>query len=139
MKFEEKPLYIMSMENKNKLIVFVDNVGRNIYGELVTREEKYFWVKNPAIINIVPNANTGQLQVQVLPYFFGEFLKNKEEPKTVWKFSAKSVVEATELDLDEKLVSQYEKMFSNSKIITPDRQVTPAAAGTAAKVVKLFE
>lgn len=129
----------MSMENKKNLIVFVDNVGRNIYGELVSREEKFFAVKNPAIINIVPNPSSGQLQVQVLPYFFGEFLKNKEEPKTVWRFSTKSVVEAVQLDLDEKLISQYERMFSNSKIITPDKQVTPAAAGTAAKVVKLFE
>ena len=125
------------MENKKDLIVFVDNVGRNIYGELVSQEEKYFWVKNPAIINIVPNASNGQLQVQVLPYFFGEFLKNKEEPKTVWKFSAKSVVVATELDLDEKLLSQYERMFSNAKIITNEKQFTPA--GAAAKVVKLFE
>ena len=125
------------MENKKDLIVFVDNVGRNIYGELVSQEEKYFWVKNPAIINIVPNASNGQLQVQVLPYFFGEFLKNKEEPKTVWKFSAKSVVVATELDLDEKLLSQYERMFSNTKIITNEKQITPA--GAAAKVVKLFE
>ena len=125
------------MENKKDLIVFVDNVGRNIYGELVSQEEKYFWVKNPAIINIVPNASNGQLQVQVLPYFFGEFLKNKEEPKTVWKFSAKSVVVATELDLDEKLTLQYERMFSNTKIITSDKQITPA--GSAAKVVKLFE
>ena len=125
------------MENKKDLIVFVDNVGRNIYGELVSQEEKYFWVKNPAIINIVPNASNGQLQVQVLTYFFGEFLKNKEEPKTVWKFSAKSVVVATELDLDEKLLSQYERMFSNAKIITNEKQITPA--GAAAKVVKLFE
>ena len=125
------------MENKKDLIVFVDNVGRNIYGELVSQEEKYFWVKNPAIINIGPNASNGQLQVQVLPYFFGEFLKNKEEPKTVWKFSAKSVVVATELDLDEKLLSQYERMFSNAKIITNEKQITPA--GAAAKVVKLFE
>ena len=125
------------MENKKDLIVFVDNVGRNIYGELVSQEEKYFWVKNPAIINIVPNASNGQLQVQVLPYFFGEFLKNKEEPKTVWKFSAKSVVVATELDLDEKLLSQYERMFSNTKIIINEKQITPACA--AAKVVNLCE
>jgi len=125
------------MENKKELIVFVDNVGRNIYGELVSQEEKYFWVKNPAIINIVPNPSSGQLQVQVLPYFFGEFLKNKDVPKTVWKFSSKSVVLATELDLDEKLTAQYERMFSNAKIITPDKQITPA--GSAAKVVKLFE
>lgn len=127
------------MSMNKKLIVFVDNVGRNIYGELVDSQEKWIWVKNPAIINIVPNPSSGQLQVQVLPYFFGEFLKNKEEPKTVWKFSAKTIVEATDIDLDEKLVNQYERMFSNSKIITPEKQITPAAQGTAAKVVKLFE
>jgi len=124
---------------KKELIVFVDNVGRNIYGELYSREEKFISVKNPAIINIVPNPSSGQLQVQVLPYFFGEFLKNKEEPVTVWKFNIKNIVEAVQLDLDEKLVSQYEKMFSNSKIITPEKQVVPAAASNAAKVVKLFE
>ena len=44
-----------------------------------------------------------------------------------------------EIDLDEKLINQYERMFSNSKIITAEKQITPAAAGTAAKVVELFE
>ena len=130
------------MENK-KIIVFVDSVGRNIYGELVARLDKFVRVKNPAIINIVPNPNSGQLQVQVLPYFFTEFLKNKDDINTVWDFSTKSIVEATEIDLDEKLVAQYEKMFSNAKIITPDRNIQPAAGNnanqTGAKVVKLFE
>lgn len=126
------------MENK-KIIVFVDNVGRNIYGEEVSRQEKWVYVKNPAIINIVPNPTSGQLQVQVLPYFFSEFLKEKDEPKTVWMFSTKNIVEATEIDLDEKLVNQYFKMFSKTTIITPDRTVQPAAASNAAKVVKLFE
>lgn len=130
------------MENK-KIIVFVDSVGRNIYGELVARLDKFVRVKNPAIINIVPNPNSGQLQVQVLPYFFTEFLKNKDDINTVWDFSSKSIVEATEIDLDEKLVAQYEKMFSNAKIITPDRNIQPAAGNnanqTGAKVVKLFE
>lgn len=126
------------MENK-KIIVFVDNVGRNIYGEEVDRQEKWVWVKNPAIINIVPNPSSGQLQVQVLPYFFSEFLKEKEEPKTVWKFSTKYIVEATEVDLEDKLINQYHKMFSKTSIITPDRTVQPASSGNAAKVVKLFE
>jgi len=126
------------MENK-KIIVFVDNVGRNIYGEEVERQEKWVYVKNPAIINIVPNPSSGQLQVQVLPYFFSEFLKEKEEPKTVWKFSTKYIVEATEVDLEDKLINQYHKMFSKTSIITPDRTVQPASSGNAAKVVKLFE
>lgn len=126
------------MENK-KIIVFVDNVGRNIYGEEVSRQEKTVHVKNPAIINIVPNPTSGQLQVQVLPYFFSEFLKEKDEPKTVWMFALKNIVEATDIELDEKLVNQYFKMFSKNTIITPDREVKPVAASNAAKVVKLFE
>ena len=129
------------MENK-KIIVFVDSVGRNIYGELIARLDKFIKVKNPAIINIVPNPNSGQLQVQVLPYFFTEFLKNKDDISTVWDFSTKSIVEASEIELDEKLVAQYEKMFTNAKIITPDRNIQPAAGNTSqsgAKVVKLFE
>jgi hypothetical protein len=129
------------MENK-KIIVFVDSVGRNIYGELIARLDKFIKVKNPAIINIVPNPNSGQLQVQVLPYFFTEFLKNKDDISTVWDFSTKSIVEASEIELDEKLVAQYEKMFTNAKIITPDRNIQPAAGNASqsgAKVVKLFE
>lgn len=127
------------MENNSNFIVFVDSVGRNIYGKVESREEKFVSVSNPAIINIVPNPQSGQLQVQVLPYFFNEFLKNKDDVKTVWRFSIKSIVEAVDIVLDDKLISQYEKMFSNAKIITPDRTVQPASGGSGAKVVKLFE
>lgn len=131
-------------EDKKNIIVFTDGIGRTIYGECVKETDTSIHVKNPAIINVVPNQTTGQLQVQVLPYFFNEFLKNQEASETTWAFPSNTITLGVNVDLDEKLITQYEKMFNPSTIITPG-EPTIAAPGEAlkgagaAKVVKLFD
>lgn len=124
------------MAEDKKIIVLVDGIGRTIYGEYVETTESTLKVKNPAIINVVPNQQNGQLQVQVLPYFFNEFLNKKEQGSTEWSFPLNNIVQGEDVDIDEKLVSQYEKMFNPSLIVTPG-EATQAAG--AAKVVKLFD
>lgn len=132
------------MAKDKNIIVFVDGIGRTIYGEEVSKTDESLTVKNPAIINVVPNQQTGQLQVQVLPYFFNEFLAKKEESETQWSFPVKSITQGVDVDLDEKLIEQYDKMFNPSLIVTPGEPTIAApgealkAAG-AAKVVKLFD
>lgn len=132
------------MAKDKKIIVFVDGIGRTIYGEEVSNTKEGLTVKNPAIINVVPNQQTGQLQVQVLPFFFNEFLEKKEQSETQWRFPGDSVTIGVDVDLDSKLVEQYEKMFNPSLIVTPGEPTiaTPGEAqkgAGAAKVVKLFD
>jgi len=132
------------MADKKEIIVFVDGIGRTIYGEQVSSNKEVVKVKNPAIINVVPNQQTGQLQVQVLPFFFNEFLKEKDKDDTVWSFNKGNIAFGDDVNLDDKLVEQYEKMFNPSAIITPDQPTiaTPAEAAQSAgqaKVVKLFD
>jgi len=132
------------MADKKEIIVFVDGIGRTIYGEQVSSDKDAVKVKNPAIINVVPNQQTGQLQVQVLPFFFNEFLKEKDKGDTVWSFNKVSITFGEDVNLDDKLIEQYEKMFNPSLIITPS-EPTIAEPGEAlqaaakAKVVKLFD
>ena len=60
------------MSDKN-LTVFVDTVGRTIMGEVVKDSKTTIELKNPAILHVQPNAQTGQIQVQLIPFFFKEF------------------------------------------------------------------
>jgi hypothetical protein len=117
-----------------KLITFLDTIGRTILGERV--EEKttadVLTIKNPAVVQVMPNPQSGQLALQILPLFFKEFQADKSEA-TYWSFQRKLITEATDIAFDFKLDAQYKQIFSN--IIIPS---TPAPASDA-PVIKLFE
>lgn len=128
--------------SKINVVTFTDHIGRVVIGEQVESNKDTLKVKNPAIIHIGQNPQTGQIQVQTLPYFFREFLEPTSATKgTVWKFNRDKIVEG-ELTLDERLVSQYEKLFSNVSVQvpnTPANAKTAGAAGNKAEVIKLFD
>ena len=107
-------------ETKNKIVVFFDSVGRTILGERVdaNTNDKVLSVKNPAVVHIMPNQQTGQLQLQILPLFFREFLADKSEP-TVWNYNRSLITEAQDVAFDFKLEAQYQQIFNPSPIITP--------------------
>ena len=120
------------------ITTIVDQVGRVIIGEVIEDTKTNLKLKNPAIIHIGQNPQTGQIQVQTLPYFFREFLNPKTAEKgTSWSFTKDKIV-VGEVDLDERLATQYERLFS----------AVPAAAQPAvqknsgkggAEVIKLFD
>ena len=88
-------------------------------------------VKNPATLYIQPT-QTGQLTVQLFPLLFGELISAKvREAGTYWDYDAAGIALGVDIELDEKLVDQYTKIFNPSKIITP------ANAGN--KVIQLFD
>jgi len=107
-------------ETTNKIVVFFDSVGRTILGERVDANttEKVLSIKNPAVVHIMPNQQTGQLQLQILPLFFREFLADKSEP-TVWNYNRSLITEAQDVAFDFKLQAQYQQIFNPSPIITP--------------------
>lgn len=106
-----------------------DASGSIILGELVDASCSDIQLRNPATLFIQPTQN-GQLNVQLFPMVFGELLSAESKKQgTVWSFAKASNAVASNLELDEKLISQYTRIFNPSPIITPG---TP-------EVIKLFE
>lgn len=101
-------------------------------GEVVLDNEKQIKIKNPANIYSQPNAD-GRLTVQVFPLVFPElYTGTSRTDGVVWTYDKQSIAIATDFELDEKLISQYDKLYNPSPIIVPD------GAGTG-KVVSLFD
>lgn len=120
--------------NQNKIVVFFDSVGRTILGEKFDSEttDKILAVKNPAVVHIMPNQQTGQLQLQMLPLFFKEFLAEKESG-TVWKYNRANITESVDVVFDFKLEAQYRQIFASGPAPAPQQpQGSP-------EVIKLFD
>jgi hypothetical protein len=97
---------------KNKLTVFLDALGRTIIGTYSSETNDKLFVKNPVIVHVLPSQETpGQMSVQLLPIFFREFLQNKNN-NVSWGFVRSNIVESDDLELEAKLVSQYEQVFA---------------------------
>lgn len=118
------------MSRKN--IAFINHVGQTLLGELVSEDKEKLVVKNPAILHVQPSS-TGQLQVQLVPYLFREFLKpEKRNDGVVFSF-AKSRIITCDAELDEKLIDQYLRIFQPVAV----QAAAPAPGKT--QVVKLFD
>lgn len=124
--------------NKENIIVFFDAVGRTIITEKISETDQTIKVKNPVIVHIVPNQQTGQMALQLFPAFFKEFQADKSED-TLWSYPKNTIATCDAIDLDFRLLSQYEQMFSN--IVLPDNNiVTPQGDNTKEEnVIKLFD
>jgi len=125
----------------NKIITFVDQIGRTIMGEFVDvaptgekSDSTSFIVRNPAIIHVQPTQQ-GQLNVQTIPLYFRDFVseKNKEEG-TFWKYNYATVTVGLNVENDPRLVDQYQKIFVAPSIIQ-----TGAAPANGEKTIKLFD
>ncbi len=116
------------------LITFLDAVGRTLVGTVVKETETHLHVENPAIVIVQPNPSTNQLQMQLIPVFFKEFLDDKSQ-KLVWEYSKSSVTVTSEkLQFAAQFVAQYENMWR------PFTQSAAAEEPTAEpSVVKLFD
>ena len=128
------------MSDEKKLTVFVDTVGRTVVGESLEDTATVLTVKNPAIVHVQPNPQTGQISVQLIPFFFKEFLKDQTKGDTVWEFLKSNMTVAKDIELDDRLVTQYSNMYSviqspGAGVITSDVD-TP---GKDAPVIKLFD
>ena len=125
--------------NKNNLVTVVDQIGRVIVGEVVTDIKESVKLKNPAIIHIGQNPQSGQIQVQTIPYFFREFVAaDSQKEGTTWKFLKSNIVEG-DVQLDERLVSQYEKLFAAPIASATGASPVAGKSQGAAEVVKLFD
>jgi len=119
---------------QNKIVVFFDTVGRTILGEKLEDKttKDILAIKNPAVVHIMPNQQTGQLQLQILPLFFKEFLAEKDAG-TVWSYNRANITEAVDVTFDFKLEAQYRQIFANVPAPAPQQpQGSP-------EVIRLFD
>jgi hypothetical protein len=120
------------MSDQNKIAVFFDSVGRTILGEKIEADsnESTFTIKNPAVVHIVPNQQSGQLQLQILPLFFKEFLADKNDA-TFWKYNRNQITECKDIAFDFKLQVQYQQLFAPAP--------APQQPQGSPEVIKLFD
>ena len=129
--------------DKVNLVTFLDTVGRTIIGVPVKEDETFIYVKNPAVVNVVPqqdpNSQTVRMALQLFPLFFKEFLAATDEG-TTWKFRRANITETDgELVFDFKLNIQYQQIFMNAPMqqAQPQAPVAPVVNNTPA--IKLFD
>jgi hypothetical protein len=115
-----------------KIKLLVDHVGHNIVGELVEENDKTIVLRNPAVLFAQPNQNN-QLQVQLFPVLFKEFLSGAGREKGASFTYSKDRIVETDADLDEKLVQQYKAMF------TAQPGGSAGAPANDSEVIKLFD
>ena len=112
-----------------KFKTIVDHIGRTVIGTIKKEDTKTITLFNPVIIHVQPDPQSGQLQVQSFPYIFMEFLKDKK--KNSWTFT-KSAISTSDVELDERIITQYENINNPQ----PPIQSTP---GEEPEVIKLFD
>lgn len=110
-----------------KTVTFIDSIGRTIIGEDLGTENGVLSVKNPSMINVVQQQN-GQLQVQLIPLFFAEFIDaSTRSTGTVWKYNVSNIA-LGDVKIDARLLEQYSRAFGAAQ---------PAQG--SAPTIKLFD
>lgn len=127
-----------------KLRVIVDAAGRTIVGEHEKETETTLVLRNPATLFIQPNQQTGQLAVQLIPFFFREFVDESLRAEGLaWTFAKSAISFTDEFGLDTRLSDQYEKMMTKEANTNPppvvDGEIAPVEEKETVKEVKLFD
>lgn len=128
------------------LVTFLDSAQRTIIGERVDEGSQFLTIKNPVVVNIVPQYNeangqpTGQMSLQLLPVYFKEFQGEKKNP-AIFKYTQTSITPIEfEGGFDFRLYAQYSSIFANNNkqesIAANSSTPTPAAV---TPTLKLFE
>lgn len=115
-----------------KIKAIIDHVGHTIIGEVVEENDTTLTLRNPSILHAMPNQQN-QLQVQLFPLIFKEFLAGESKKSGAKFFYNKKRVIDTELELDDKLVQQYKMMFADAPA------ANTAAPSSDSEVIKLFD
>lgn len=134
------------MSEKRDLVLFFDLIGRTIIGEKTGEDTETLFVKNPVVVNIVPqqfqDPATGQqvsrMALQLLPLFFREFLAAPEEG-VEFSYNKKNItLTKNPTVFDFKVDIQYEQITSGGHrpAQAPAAPVQPSAPD---KKIKLFD
>lgn len=113
---------------KEKHVVIIDQIGRNIIGKLVRETDTTITLNNPVILFAQPE-QSGQIQVQSFPIFFFEFINKEYRNQNDWTFNKNAIV-LSDVVLDDRILIQYDK------INTPP--IEPQAAPTSSpKIISI--
>ena len=117
-----------------QFVVFSDNVGRNLIGELVGQTDSQIEVKNPVVVVEQVNPQNQQRSLGYAEAFYPQLLKEGSE--TVWHFNINNItIIASELSDEAKKLYAY----VIRKIDAPQAAPAPAPQGNEGKVVNLFD
>jgi hypothetical protein len=94
--------------DKEKHVVIIDQIGRNIIGNLVRETDTTLTLHNPVIVFVQPE-QSGQIQVQSFPVFFFEFINKEFRGQNNWTYQ-KANITTSDVVLDERILAQYEKI-----------------------------
>jgi hypothetical protein len=122
----------------DKIIAFVDSVGRTIIGRVSSETKARLTVTNPAVVNMSVQQDNGQISVQLLPFIFTEFVHESVRNEVTWNFNKSNITISDNLKLDDRILQQY------VQIIESPAPQAPAAASTdnsseTAEAVQLFD
>lgn len=116
------------MSNKNNPITFLDNIGRTVIGVPVNETDTTISIQNPALVAVQANTQTNQLQLQILPLFFKEFLADQSS-STTWLYKKNNITLSETMEFNPQFITQYQQLFG----------LKQAAPPAEPKVVKLFD
>jgi len=116
------------------MITFIDPVGRTVIGNLVEETPDTIKVDNPVILHVQPDPQSGQLQVQSIPYLFVEFVDKDKRDTNMWTFFKSNIVQS-DVVLSDKIASQYERVNTPAE----DVPETEAVETGVDNVVNLFD
>lgn len=108
-----------------KLVAIVDSVGRVILGRHDTKSstKSTTALKNPAVVNIQVDQQSGQISVQLIPFIFREFVKESKRDKGVtWQFNTASITRSDDLVLEDNIIDQYEKIFEPPPVVEEPKE-----------------
>jgi hypothetical protein len=108
--------------DKEKHIVIIDQIGRNIIGKLVSETDTTLTLNNPVIVFVQPE-QSGQIQVQSFPVFFFEFINKEFRGQNNWTYNKANIV-TSDVVLDDRILSQYEKI--NTPPVEPQAAPSPS-------------
>jgi len=112
--------------------VIINHVGQTVIGKQVGESKTTLSLRDPAILHVVPN-QSGQLQVQLIPLFFREFLTTSSKEGATFNFPLDKIV-TTDAELDARLISQYERIAAGTPASVPQQK-----SGGETSVIKLFD
>lgn len=111
-------------------ITFIDHIGRLIIGQLANSTATTISVRNPAIIHMQPTPD-GRMNIQTIPLFFRDFVAEANRGEgTIWEFNRNQLVLGTSVQIDARLLAQYDAVFAAPAAPAPVKQPD---------VIKLFE
>ena len=97
------------MEEKEGMVIFLDGVSRTIGGRLVSEDDNTITLKNPVIVNAIPNQH-GQMSLHLIPVFFREMLGDVNQV-CEFTYNKNTITQSNIIALNKDIELQYEMLF----------------------------